>query len=1708
MPITGYVSGAAPAVPGLRGWTEIGRGAHSVVYRAVRPDGAEVAVKVLPDGAARTPLYREAAWTAICRHPGLPEVYDAGEVDGRPYLVMELVTGNRLGDLLRAGRLTPARVALIGADIAEALTAVHRAGLVHRDVKPDNVMVGADGRARLVDLGMAARSGELCGDEIAGTLTYTAPEQNGSLRRPVDARSDLYSLGVVLYECLAGRPPFRAADTGELMRLHAVAAPPALPAPEGNRAEGPLAAVVARLLAKDPDDRYAGAPGLAADLRSVAAAPDAALTVGAADRPVTPAEPPLAGRERELGELAGCWARIRDGARVAVIRGEAGLGRSRLLREFAGRLHGAGVTVLRGAGRPGDPPLAVLSQMVDALAARAEPDLLRAAAGAAAPYLGRLSPVLRKVVNVAPVLSEDSGAYPRAVAAFLAGLARQSGGAVLAIDDAHWLDDTTAQVLRQVLTQHATAPLLILVTTDTGVPVVWGGEDAAGIVLEPLDDTAARQQFAAICGGYPVAAGLPERFAARAGGRPLTLSVLLRGAIDAGVLVPRDGRLHIDSERLQHLQIPDDLEGLLLSRIDGLGAAGREMLTAAAIVGLRFDAGTAALVAGRDEAEARDCFGTAAGRGILEDGDGGYWFVHERVHRALLGALTPERRRDLHQRAAEVTAGEAADARARYATARHRLAGHPGRAPRRTVSACLAAARSALGEHAALDAIGFLEAARPYADGADPVTADALTEVCGRAYAQAGRLVEAEEQFRAALGATADPMRRAGLHEQLAQLHLGRWQIDRSLREVELGLAALGADPARGPVRRVVSGLGYLLGAVLVERTRIGFGTADPDRLARRRQLFALYAAGSYAALLSTRLPLMADHELRARYAAARIGPSEEYIRQVGHNAALQQSVTRRPAKRSFARAGRVAAELGSPAGAAYVEYLRRLTETQTGDPDLDEYLHWLRRHSALLTPSDNLNLALAVSARHDLRGRRARTHAAVEQAFGYLGAPDLQHGAVSRLYGAGGTVDLDDAAALLDEPDAALGGGAGRLMPLVTIITAAYHQHEFGDVFDRATTAFRALRIRPLALAATLRTVYVAIAYGRLEQLRGAGPEQRAAATAEAGRAVRDLRDASIGGRGACRELAAHHALVTAMLAWDTAGSERARRRARDLLVKAERRAGDHDVPAVTAGTMLMRARIAAYAGRAEEAAAHAGAAVRLAGDLGMLEFAYVVRREFGVGGDVVRRSATEDGTADRRRLAALERLSRTVSGMIALDALSRAVLDETVLILNAERAYLFLADDDDRLLPFSGRDAHGADLAILTDYGSTIVERVWRTGEPVVVTGTDEGAALGSASVVLHGLRSIMAAPLVLDGRMLGVVYLDSRVAKGMFTGADVGILSAITQHVAAAVETARAAQLAVAVRAAEQQRDMADMLRESLIRFSRSLDPAAVLAELHAALARVLPADGSWLVRASEDGDLALIGAGGGPLERSATLNALLAAPGPVAVTADLGFSAGAHLAVPLHRQGTPVGLVLLTGGSYGPTEITLAAALAEEAMVVYDNAALFARVEYLATTDALTGVSNRRHFFTLAEAMAVASGGFTAVMADIDHFKKINDRYGHQVGDQVITAVAARLRDASPPGGQVGRYGGEEFAAVWPGLDDPAGLAERLRRAVTDRPVETDAGPLTVTVSVGVCPATTGLDAALRAADAALYRAKRDGRDRVACARPAEVACSPV
>jgi len=342
----------------------IGVGGMGAVYRAHHQTlDIPVAVKIMlpqythrPDFKER--FYREARTAARLNHPNVVRVLDCGEENGLLFLVMEYVDGGNVRDLLKArGRLTPLEVIDIGIAVCRALTEAARHRIIHRDIKPDNIMRTKDGVCKLADLGLAKQISETPGDTsltmaavTMGTPFYMAPEQAVDARR-CDARSDIYALGATLYHLLCGRPPFTGDSAFEIMQKHVSGA---CPPPSTLNPETPpqLERIIARAMMKKPEDRYQSAEEMLRDLETLKAELSGVPTSGGA--PPASAAKPKAERRRWIGYAAAAAALVVLLCLTAAIRS----GKNRTSRDQASSSTSglaAPGSELPGKGAPGVP---------------------------------------------------------------------------------------------------------------------------------------------------------------------------------------------------------------------------------------------------------------------------------------------------------------------------------------------------------------------------------------------------------------------------------------------------------------------------------------------------------------------------------------------------------------------------------------------------------------------------------------------------------------------------------------------------------------------------------------------------------------------------------------------------------------------------------------------------------------------------------------------------------------------------------------------------------------------------------------------------------------------------------------------------------------------------------------------------------------------------------------------------------------------------------------------------------------------------------------------------------------------------------------------------------------------------------------------------------------------------------------------------------
>ncbi len=1798
---------------GLTLLDELGHGSASVVHRA-RRGPTEFAVKVLrerPERAGdRTDYQREAAVLANVRHPALVRIHAVGELDGRPALVMDLVPGETLQVLLsRMGPLDEPTALRIARDAAGALAAAHATGLVHRDVKPANLIVQPDGHAKLIDFGLVARAGtQQSRDVTIGTVRYSPPEQTGLLGRAIDGRSDLYALGVVLFEMLAGHAPFDAGDVGELARLHAAVVAPDLAtlAPGLSPA---LCGVVARLLAKDPDDRYQTADGLLHDLERISSEPGGAanFALGTRDDPRAAVHDlPLVGRDEELATLRGAWHRAQRGHGSAVlVTGAPGTGKRRLLRELVGEAVAEGALDFTARALPDDPtPLSPLREAVDryldgvaALApeprARALRDVRAAlesaghAAHALSPRLAALGgPGDQHPVQAAVPALAGSDQHAAAVARFFVDLATRHGAAILRLIDVPHLDETTLRVLGHIAVDLPEVPLLVLATgrsdadaTMARLPFERALADrlTTQIELGPLAERDTTALVRCLLGGTLPDPDLVAQLHHRATGNPFALQEYVRAITHAGLVRPSWGTLLVDRTGLDRLALPDDVMGLVLARLERLSPSAREFLTAAAVAGNRFSPAVVARAADLSAVDAAEACTEALAERLIERRDADRCaFVHERLREALLAPVDAAGQQARHLRLAEVLeerAGPAsAPAELAFAVAHHLAqAEQPGTAERR-LAWNRRAAEAALERHAAQRATELFGAAEAAAlELGQALDADDH-EAWATALLRVGDVTGAERHIEAVLDRSDDRRQRARVLLHRSQTLFSTYDAPGAQAAVQAGLEALGRSVPRGRVRRAVGTVLAATVGLLMLATRRGLGSAPDDRREDLALEVDLLRAAAQVAYIRMRPLEVAAFTLRALPRAARLGASRQLVQVM---AAASVVVASLGADRIRARlidgAERTARAIRDPSALAYAKLYRVLSLEAAGQTreagDASEGL--LAEHGRWLETADLLLGVGAIAFNLDLRGH-VREALREWQSVHDRVLHASQSGADENPYLLMGWITMEtlgeraEAARLrqavraLDKPEG--DNPYRRQMYLGALIRYLREQNEYGPELMRAIEASDALALDPRTSNPWVHgnftqpfAVHVALAE------RADDPGERAEHLREARRRWRQVR------RARCTPIHQAEVLVALANLEDLAGrprrAARALRRAEELAVRADHLRAHCEIARI-------RARMAKAAGHPAEERRQAQIALRIAADHGWRAVLDQLRRDLGVPPGVVvigsSGSAGSNGTLvggttgsgaslgasmtamghgaslrSRRTLDTLLELSLAASHTHDPAELARISLDHVVGLLGAERGFLFLADEDSGELQLSaGRDASGAAIDVASvGWSRTVIEHVARTRLPLVITGSDEARAIGAESAVQHGLRSILACPLLLEGRLLGVVKVDSRLARGIFGEGDSDILSAIGSHIAVALETTRATQLELTVATEREQRGLAEALRDAMSEISATLDPVEVLERtlqcawplIRYDRAAVLLRDqaGRWSAPAVA-GDLDPEAAAAA-LATDATapfLAALCARTTPeVQSQVIVGGSpaervlgpAGAWLSVPLVARGEHSGVLLMATdepGDLGDAQLEVAATFAAQGLIAHENARLFKAVERMATTDELTQVHNRRHFFELGDNQFLTAQRYelplAALMLDIDHFKHVNDTYGHAAGDDVIREVARRLQGLIRTVDIVGRYGGEEFAFVLPCTgDDATILAERLRAAVEATPIPTCEGELPLTVSIGVAVydrQDPHLAAMLGRADLALYDAKRAGRNRVHVAPGASTAAS--
>ncbi len=583
----------------------------------------------------------------------------------------------------------------ISIPLAGALRQVHERGLIHKDIKPANVLVNvASGRVWLTGFGIAAhvpreRQDPEAPEVIAGTLAYMAPEQTGRMNRSIDARSDLYSLGITFYQMLTGTLPFSAADAMEWVYCH-IARPP-LPLDERVAGiPGPLAAIVMKLLAKAAEDRYQTAGGVEADLRKCLAAWESSARIdpfplAMQDAPERLLIPELLyGRAREVETLLAAFDRVvKSGTpELVLVSGYSGIGKSSVINE----LHKVLVPT-RGLFASGkfdqykrDIPFSTLvrafQNLVRTLLSKSDAEFSRwrdailEALGPNGRLMTDLIPELKLIIGEQPpvpelALPQVRGRFQLVFRRFIGVFARAEHPLALFLDDLQWLDAATLDLVEDLFAQADVQHLLLIgayrdneVTNAHPLMRKFGAIGTAGakithITLAPLARVHLGQLIADALRCEPErAAPLVQLVHEKTGSNPFFAIQFLASLAEEGMLTfdHYEARWSWELDRIHAKGYTDNVVDLMVGKLSRLPVEAQQALQQLACLGNRAEITWLSLILETPEAAVHATLWPVVGQGLVERSADGYRFAHDRIQEAAYSLIPQELRDAAHLR--------------------------------------------------------------------------------------------------------------------------------------------------------------------------------------------------------------------------------------------------------------------------------------------------------------------------------------------------------------------------------------------------------------------------------------------------------------------------------------------------------------------------------------------------------------------------------------------------------------------------------------------------------------------------------------------------------------------------------------------------------------------------------------------------------------------------------------------------------------------------------------------------------------------------------------------------------------------------------------------------------------------------------------------------------------------------------------------------
>lgn len=678
----------------------VGRGGMGTVYRA-RDESLDrdVALKVLHvDDALDTRdaerFEREGRLAARLDHANIVNIYGAGRLEDYLYLAMELVDGQSLRTRIRdQGQSLPVDLTLsIAGQVLDAASVAHESGVIHRDIKPENILLRDDGTVKVLDFGVAkVEDGNLLTrvDEILGTVEYMAPEQ--IMGDEIGPATDLYAVGVLCYEMLTGTLPVTG-DSPAMLVYHQLNEEP--PAPSLLNADVPrsLDNFVLRLLEKLPENRYESAAEARQELEEIRRRLELGDLPGLddeTDNRDTPSlarnlQPRFTAREAELETLTSHFDRLADGGRVVFVSGEAGVGKTEVIRELARYAGKRGGRVIEGACffEHGMGPYMPFFDAIGSLLSRSEGEgeavdqihdellrLLQERAPELAALASSTSTTAKVRASFTAAFGTDSNTDGARQSLFdtifdLLSTAASNAPLLVCLEDMHWADEGSIQLLQYLIRRSPEIQILIVVTYRPEelcaedpdkhplahiVQQLEAQGDLRQVSLERLSRAEFDRFLTSMFGEAEFGGDFDDFLYQQSQGNPFIVLEVARLLRDQGVLYRESGAWSVSPE-LGEIAMPDRVNALIMRRVVQLDAAEREMLQIAAVAGQRFNSSVLEAASGMSLMKVlKTLFRLEQKSQLILSHNGAYEFGHSKIREVLYAEVPQELRREYHR---------------------------------------------------------------------------------------------------------------------------------------------------------------------------------------------------------------------------------------------------------------------------------------------------------------------------------------------------------------------------------------------------------------------------------------------------------------------------------------------------------------------------------------------------------------------------------------------------------------------------------------------------------------------------------------------------------------------------------------------------------------------------------------------------------------------------------------------------------------------------------------------------------------------------------------------------------------------------------------------------------------------------------------------------------------------------------------------------